>query len=135
MIPAALALLLAGIFRCAEATDAVPDPQVARAASFLTSHGWSVDISSCETAEVLIPGRFSTVYESYNALQRTQGFDLTPYRGESLRRVSFTVTNYPGYEGSGLIRAHIFLDGTAVVAADLCSVELGGFIRGVSSDT
>ena len=127
--PAAL-VLLSVLFRCAEAANAV-DPQAARAAAFLASCGWSVEEASCETAEVTVPSQFNAIYESYNVLQQTQGFNLAPYRGRGLLRVSFAVTNYPGYEGSGLIRANVFMDGTTVAAADLCSVELGGFIRGV----
>ncbi len=129
--PAALVLLLSVLFRCAEAANAV-DPQASLAAAFLSSYGWETEEASCEITEITVPVRFNAVYEGYNALQQAQGFDLARYRGEALRRVSFTVTNYPGYEGSGLIRANVLMDGTAVVAADLCSVELGGFIRGVT---
>lgn len=131
-VPAALALLLTVIFRGSAAVNAVPDPKTARAAAFLREYGWEIAADSCETAEVTVPERFGEVYEGYNALQKTQGFDLSPYRGRRLLRVTFTVTNYPGYEGSGLIRANVFLDGATVAAADLCSVELGGFIRGVT---
>lgn len=130
-VPALLVLLLAAVFCGDAAVDARPDAGAETARRFLSQYGWEVDEASCEITEVRIPPSFGAVYESYNDLQRSQGFDLSAFRGRLLRRVTFTVTNYPGYENSGLIRGNVFLDGTVVAAADLCSVEAGGFIRAV----
>ena len=134
VLPAVLIFLLAAIFSCAEAADALPDANAEAAVAFLAEYGWMVDPASCETAQVLIPSEFGAVYESYNALQRSQGFDLEPLRGSRTERYSFIVTNYPGFEESGTVRANVLFCGNEIVAADLCSVELDGFIRGVTSD-
>ena len=88
----------------------------------------------CETAEVLIPSEFGAVYESYNALQSAQGFDLLPLRGQTVTRYSFAVTDYPEEAYEGTVRANVLFAGNKIVAADLCSVALDGFICGVISD-
>ncbi len=134
VLPTVLIFLLAAIFSWAEAADALPDANASAAVAFLTEYGWMVDPASCETAEVLIPSEFGAVYESYNALQRSQGFDLSPLRGSRAERYSFIVTNYPGYEDSGTVHANVLFVGKEIVAADLCSVALDGFIRGVISN-
>ena len=132
-LPAVLVFLLAAILSCAEATDALPDANAESAVAFFAEYGWTVDPASCETAEVLIPSEFGAVYESYNALQRSQGFDLTPLRGCAVTRYTFTVTNYPEKEYAGTVRANVLFADNKIVAADLCSVALDGFIRGVTS--
>ena len=130
-VPAVLAALLLLIFRSADAADAVPDARAAAAVTFLTENGWQIDLSSCEQAEVRLPERFNAAYDRYNALQMAQGFDLTPYRGRDAVRVSFDVTNYDGGEGPGPVRANLLFVGDEIVAADVCSVALNGFMRGV----
>lgn len=124
-------LLLISVFGGSAAVDARPDARAETASRFLAQYGWEVDASSCEITEVRIPPVFGAVYESYNELQRSQGFDLSAYRGKTLQRVTFSVINFPGYENSSLIRGNVFLDGDRVAAADLCSVEADGFICGV----
>lgn len=131
VLPAVLILLLAAVLGGASATDALPDADAVKAAGYLAECGWTVDAASCETARVRIPAEFGAVYERYNALQRSQGFDLTPWRGCDARRYTFTVTDYPGYENTGLVRANVLFAGGEIIAADLCSAELNGFIRGV----
>ena len=133
LLPAALVLVLSAIFGGAAAVDAVPDEGAAAAVSFLASHGWTVDGSACEKTAVHIPERFGDVYENYNEIQLAQGFDLSPYRGRVLTRYTFPVTNPPD-GAQGPVLANVFFDGDTVVAADVCSVGLNGFVRGVISD-
>ena len=133
-LPAVLVFLLAVIFSCAEAADALPDANAAAAVSFLEENGWTVDPASCETARVLIPSEFGAVYERYNALQRSQGFDLLPLRGQTVARYSFAVTDYPEEAFAGTVRANVLFAGNKIVAADLCSAALDGFIRGVKEE-
>ena len=130
-LPALLVLLLAAVFCGDAAVDARPDAGAETARRFLSQYGWEVDEASCEITEVRIPPSFGAVYESYNDLQRAQGFDLSAYRGKALLPVTFSVINFPGYENSSQIRGNVFLDGDRVAAADLCSVEADGFICGV----
>ena len=130
LIPLALLLLLSVIFGCAAAVDAVPDARARAAVDFLAANGWEADAATCETACAPIPEVFGKVWTDYNALQLSQGFDLSPCRGRVLTRYTFSVANPPD-GADGPVLANIFFDGDVIAAADLCAVGLNGFIRGV----
>ena len=67
---------------------------------FLAQYGWTVSPTPAEVYEVEIPQTFDEIYEMYNDLQRSQGFDLSAYRGMRVKRWSYDITNYPdGYPG------------------------------------
>lgn len=100
-------------------------------AEFLRQFGWEVREDPAEVAEVIIPMEFNDVYESYNKLQREQGFDLKGFGGKRVKRWTYTVTNYPGYdENAECIHANILVYEGRVVGGDICSVELSGFMHG-----
>ena len=45
--------------------------------------------------DVLIPEHFDEAYESYNALQKQQGYDLEKYKGKKVKRYRYRILNYP----------------------------------------
>ena len=53
---------------------------------FLTDLGWEVTTSPKESGQVRIPEEMPQVYERYNALQKSQGYDLTQYAGKTVMR-------------------------------------------------
>lgn len=97
--------------------------------AFLGGFGWQADKGSEEVTEVIIPEEFDEVYLSYNELQKQQGFDLQDYAGKRVKRWTYTVTNYPGYENKPCIRANILVLDGKVIGGDICSVELDGFMH------
>ncbi len=50
---------------------------------YLSDYGWEVVASPVQTQQVRIPSEVTEVYERYNALQMSQGFDLTQYAGKN----------------------------------------------------
>jgi hypothetical protein len=98
--------------------------------AFLKQYGCEVDENSAEVTEVIIPEEFDEVYSSYNDIQLAQGFDLTKYAGRRVKRWTYTVTNYPDYEGKLCIRANMLVLDNKVIGGDICSVELDGFMHG-----
>ncbi len=99
--------------------------------AFLHQFGWEVREDPAEVAEIIIPMEFNAVYESYNKLQMEQGFDLKNFGGKRVKRWTYTVTNYPGYdEDSECIHANILVCDGKVIGGDVCSVELSGFMHG-----
>lgn len=98
---------------------------------FLAQFGWEVNEDPIEVGEIIIPQEFNAVYRSYNELQLEQGFDLAAYSGKRVKRWTYTVTNYPGYdETTDCIHANILVCDGAVIGGDICNVELGGFMHG-----
>lgn len=102
--------------------------------AFLSQYGWNVSPDPLEVSEVLIPEEFDETYEGYNELQKAQNeLDLSKYAGKRVKRWTYEITNYPGYENSpGLIRANLLVYDGLVIGGDVCSVELSGFMHGFS---
>ena len=102
-------------------------------AAFLRALGWEAEPAPEEDGDVALPPRFDGIYAEYNALNLARGFDLRPYAGRTVRRYTFRVLNYPGWEGDPSVRAHLLtLDGR-VIGGDLCSLRPDGFMEGLWS--
>ncbi len=97
--------------------------------AFLNRFGWQVDKDSVEVTEVIIPEEFDEIYSSYNEIQLQQGFDLTAFAGKRVKKWTYTVTNYPGYENKICIRANLLVLDGRVIGGDICSVEIDGFMH------
>lgn len=93
-------------------------------ADHLAFLGWEVSPEPVETLQFLLPNVLEEPYLSYNALQLTQGFDLSTCCGKQLTRLTFTVTNYPDRPDG--VQANLYLCEEQLVAGDiLCSGENG----------
>lgn len=62
----------------------------AQRVSFIKSLGLLPDDNNCENKSVVIPDDFSDVYENYNEVQKSAGYDLSAYKGAKV-----TVYTYP----------------------------------------
>ncbi len=98
--------------------------------TFLSQFGWEVDLEPIEVREVIIPTEFDETYSAYNKIQTANGFDLTAYQGVRVKRWTYRVKNYTGYENQECIHANILVYEGLVVGGDVCSVELDGFMHG-----
>ena len=92
--------------------------------AFLASFGWQVAPEPTQTQEVRIPTEPSEVFERYNDLQRSQGFDLSAYAGKNVRRYVYEIKNYP--DSSDTYYATLFIYKNAVIGGDVCSSAQGG---------
>ncbi len=102
------------------------------ARNFLSQFGWQTDEASVKTVEVTLPGEFDKVFTGYNELQKRQGLDLAKYRNKSVTRHTFTVTNYPNYEGT--VYANVLVYRNRVIGGDICSADVTGFVVGFSGN-
>ncbi|MDR0859097.1 MAG: DUF4830 domain-containing protein [Oscillospiraceae bacterium] len=94
---------------------------------YLQSLGWQVEEIPLDMLEVTIPGEFSGAYEEYAKLQTAQGFNLADFAGKRATRYTYRVLNYPtGEEG---IVADIIVCGSKLIAGDIQSPSLGGFME------
>lgn len=98
---------------------------------FLKSYGWTVEAKPLESVEFTIPETFDKVYNNYNVLQKTQGFDLSLYKGKTVRRWTYKVTNYPGRAD---MRANVIVFDGKVIGGDVSSVAINGFMQGFSKN-
>ena len=63
--------------------------------AFLKSFGWDVTNSPVESSQVRIPEESSEVFDRYNALQKSQGYDLSAYAGKTVMRFVYKINNFP----------------------------------------
>ncbi len=96
--------------------------------AFLSQFGWRVNERPVEETEVTIPEKFDKVFTGYNEIQKRQGLDLSKYKGKTVTRYTYEVTNYSG--DSGKVYANVIVYRNKVIGGDICSANVGGFIHG-----
>jgi len=96
--------------------------------AYLENMGWQVDANSETEKTVLIPREFTGVYLNYNEMQKKQGFDLKNYCGTEVQMYSYVVTNY---KSSDTVVATIYIHNGKVIAGDIHSTTLDGFMHGL----
>ena len=67
--------------------------------AFLQSFGWEAEETPTETQEVRIPEEFNEVFTRYNELQLAQGYDLSQFKGKTVKRYVYPIRNHPNGEG------------------------------------
>ena len=96
---------------------------------YLNSLGWEVEENAVEEQDVVIPKVFTGVYEDYNKIQLSQGFDLSQYGGVEATRYTYRILNYPG-DTSGVV-ADIIVYRGEVIAGNIQSSLRDGFMSGL----
>lgn len=96
---------------------------------FLRQFGWETGEVTVEEVEVQIPADFDKVMNAYNEIQKAQGLDLSKYKGKTVQRYTYEITNYPDYDGT--VYANIIIYKDRVIGGDICSSDVKGFIQGL----
>ena len=65
--------------------------------AFIASLGFTVKQVPESVSDVVIPAQFNDVYKNYNELQKQAGLDLSLYKGRTVKKWTYTITNYPQY--------------------------------------
>ena len=95
--------------------------------AFLKSFGWEAVTSPAEFGQVRIPSQSSPVFERYNALQKSQGYDLSQYAGKTVMRYVYKINNYPG--ATAPVYATLLVYKDAVIGGDITDTSASGVIR------
>lgn len=96
--------------------------------AFLANFGWTTEASPCDEKTVTIPSEFDDVFTGYNNIQKRQGLDLSRYTKCEVTRYTYVVTNYDGWDG--MVYANLYVYKNTVVAGDICSADVTGFVHG-----
>ena len=126
------ALVIAGIWLLGDGED-VPTaaPEVATndgRVKFLQDFGWQAAASPVESSQVKIPKETSEVFDRYNTLQKSQGYDLTQYAGKTAMRFVYKIENYPG--ATEPVYATLLVYKNQVIGGDITDTAANGQIRG-----
>ena len=95
---------------------------------FLTDLGWDVTTSPVESSQVRIPEAGSEVFNRYNNLQKSQGYDLSKFAGKRVMRYVYKINNYPG--ATEPVYATLLIYKNAVIGGDVTNSAATGPIRG-----
>ena len=95
---------------------------------FLTDLGWEVSTSPAESGQVMIPQEMSEVFDRYNALQKSQGYDLSQYAGKAVMRYVYKVNNYPN--ATEPVFATILVYKNKVIGGDITDTAAKGVVQG-----
>ena len=95
---------------------------------FLTDLGWEVTTSPAEASEVRIPREADEVFDRYNALQKSQGYDLTKYAGKKVMRYVYQINNFPGAKEPVYATLLVYKD--RIIGGDITDTTPGGKVQG-----
>lgn len=100
--------------------------------AFLNSLGYIVEPDP-EKENIIIPTEFNAAYSEYNELQRSQGFDLEPYKGKEAVKLTYRILNFPDYPENIFI--NMILDDHRLIGADITYNDSeNGFTRALIPD-
>ena len=98
---------------------------------FLKDNGWEVSASPTQSGQVKIPDTPSEVFDRYNALQKSQGYDLSQYAGKTVMRYVYKVNNYPN--ATEPVYATVLVYKNQIIGADITDTAPDGKIEGIQS--
>ncbi len=96
--------------------------------AFLKEFGWEVTTSPAESSQVRIPETSGEVFERYNALQKSQGYDLSQFAGKTVMRYVYRVNNYPG--ATEPVYATLLVYKNQIIGGDITDTAAHGVIQG-----
>ena len=133
---AAVAVLIIGILvifggdsQSAVSTGAVTVSGNDARVDFLKALGWEINASPVESGQVRIPDKPSELYERYNALQKSLGYDLAPYAGKAVMRYVYKATNYPG--ATEPVYATLLVYKNQIIGGDITDTSPSGIMQGL----
>lgn len=97
---------------------------------YLSKFGWEIDPASEECNEITLPREFDGIMEDYAKMQYEQGFYLYDYAGLNCEQYTYTLTNYD-YDSP--VYATLYVHNHRVIAADIHSAAIDGFMHGIKS--
>ena len=100
---------------------------------FLTDFGWEVAASPTETGQVRIPAEATEIFSRYNALQKSQGYDLSKFAGKTVMRYVYKITNYPG--ATDPVYATLLIYKNQIIGGDVTNTAAKGAIQGFKMPT
>lgn len=128
-----LALIL--LFGGSDATETATQPVSGNDArvTFLQEMGWEVSTSPVESGQVRIPTEQTPVYQRYNDLQKSQGYDLTEYAGKTVMRYVYKVNNFPG--ATEPVYATLLVYKDQIIGGDITDTSAEGIVQSLKKQT
>lgn len=111
----------------------VSDGSIDLCLSFLENNHLAVNEESVNSAYVVLSS-LQPDFHSYKELQQRQGFDIDKITGKRIQRLTFELMEYDGLLKPDGYYVNVYLYNNSVVAAEILSVALDGFMEVVVSE-
>ena len=95
---------------------------------FLKDFGWEIENSPVESSQVRIPEQVTEVFDRYNQLQKSQGYDLSKLADKNAMRYVYKVSNYPG--ATDPVYATLLIYKQQIVGGDVTDTSAKGKVQG-----
>lgn len=133
VLAAVVGVILAVVLLFGGGEDATPTAAPTLSANdgrvqFLKDFGWEVSTSPAESGQVRIPEESSEIFDRYNALQKSQGYDLSQFAGKTVMRYVYKVNNYPG--ATDPVYATLLIYKDQVIGGDVTNTAAKGVVQG-----
>ncbi len=99
---------------------------------FLENFGWDVTTSPKESRQVMIPESGNQVFDRYNTLQKSHGYDLSPYAGKTVMRYVYQINNFPGATEPVYATLLVFKD--QVIGGDVTNTAANGTMQALAKN-
>lgn len=97
--------------------------------AFLSDLGWAVTATPVETLDLQLPQPLTADWAKYAQLQNEQNLPFADYSGQSVRRYTYSVTNYPGIPQG--VQVNLYVCGDQLIGGDIISLGENGFQTGL----
>ena len=101
--------------------------------TFLKDKGWDVSASPTESSQVRIPEEQGDVFQRYNALQKSQGYDLSQYAGKTVMRYVYKINNFPN--ATEPVYATLLVYKNQIIGGDVTDTAAKGAVQGLKKAT
>ena len=113
-----------------DAPEPIPAATEEQRQAYLSDLGWSVNSTPVETMDLQLPQTLNEGWLEYAKLQDEQNLPFSNYAGQTVRRFTYTVTNYPGIPQGVQINLYVCED--QLIGGDVISLGENGFQTGLS---
>ena len=111
-------------------SEPINAPTTAQQVAYLEQLGWQVSDEPLETLELQLPDDLKADYADYCKLQEEQGMPFSEFAGQTVKRCTYTVMNYPNIERG--VQANLYLCGDQIIAGDIIATGENGFQAGLA---
>ena len=108
-------------------TTAAPVANNDARVKFLEDLGWEIAASPTESGQVRIPETMTEVFDRYNNLQKSQGYDLSAYAGKNVMRYVYKVENFPN--AAEPVYATVLVYKNQIIGGDITDTSAGGKVQ------
>lgn len=98
---------------------------------YVTTLGWQVNPTPSEISHLTIPKEFDAVFETYNAVQKTSGFDLEKFKGKQVSRYTYRVLNHRESDSVNVLLGVLVYE-NRIIAGDISSTDQNGFMHAIT---